>query len=165
MWARDPENRLVRVTLLGDTTSDSNSSQTMDPPPMDENNHAMPNNQNNNAHGNPSNQQNPNQNFNFNPNDAMNFNHMFAGNQNFQQFEQHGIHGGHGGNDQQGLSLKELWSPQWVTAPPACLLPMNAQNFVVRPSMLPCLPHFHGLDQESPYLHLKQFEEVVCTML
>ena len=29
--------------------------------------------------------------------------------------------------------------------------------------MIPLLPNFHGLDSESPYLHLKEFDEVCAT--
>ena len=29
--------------------------------------------------------------------------------------------------------------------------------------MIPLIPTFHGLDSESPYLHLKEFEEICAT--
>ena len=30
--------------------------------------------------------------------------------------------------------------------------------------MFPSLPTFHGMENESPYLHVKEFEEIVGTM-
>ncbi|XP_022856962.1 uncharacterized protein LOC111378029 [Olea europaea var. sylvestris] len=35
--------------------------------------------------------------------------------------------------------------------------------FLNQPGMIPLLPNFHGLESESPYLHLKEFEEVCAT--
>ena len=40
---------------------------------------------------------------------------------------------------------------------------LNANNFQFKPGMILLLPNFHGLDSESPYLHLKEFDEVCAT--
>ena len=42
-------------------------------------------------------------------------------------------------------------------------LSLNANNFRFKPGMISLLPNFHGLESESPYFHLKEFEEVCVT--
>ena len=37
-------------------------------------------------------------------------------------------------------------------------------HFELKPGIIQLLPKYHGLDSESPYLHLKEFEEVCATM-
>ena len=49
---------------------------------------------------------------------------------------------------------------------PSCIiLPANAHMFVIKPGMLPSLPTFHKMEGESPYLHVKEFEKMVGTMV
>lgn len=31
--------------------------------------------------------------------------------------------------------------------------------------MIPLIPHFHGMEAENPYLHIKEFEEVCSTFM
>ena len=38
-----------------------------------------------------------------------------------------------------------------------------AASFNIKPGTLQSLPHFHGEDKENPYLHIKEFEEMVNT--
>ncbi|XP_022862089.1 uncharacterized protein LOC111382375 [Olea europaea var. sylvestris] len=49
------------------------------------------------------------------------------------------------------------------SAPSCFIFPLNANNFRFKLGMIPLLPNFHGLESESPYLHLKEFEEVCAT--
>ena len=39
-----------------------------------------------------------------------------------------------------------------------------AEDVVVRPYLVPLLPTFHGMENENPYTHIRDFEEV-CTIL
>ena len=45
------------------------------------------------------------------------------------------------------------------------ILPANAHTFIIKLGMLQSLPTFHGMESESPYLHVKEFEEMVGTMV
>ena len=36
-------------------------------------------------------------------------------------------------------------------------------NFEFKPGMIQLLPNFHGLENENPYVHIREFEEVVAT--
>ncbi|XP_041009309.1 uncharacterized protein LOC121253349, partial [Juglans microcarpa x Juglans regia] len=46
------------------------------------------------------------------------------------------------------------------TSTPSCIIqPLNANAFNFKPGMIPLIPHFHGMDSENPYLHIKEFEE------
>jgi hypothetical protein len=38
-----------------------------------------------------------------------------------------------------------------------------ASHFNFKPDIIQLLPTFYGLDQENPYLHLREFEEVCNT--
>ena len=37
------------------------------------------------------------------------------------------------------------------------------QNFDFKPGMIPLLPTIHGMENENPYVHIREFEEVVTT--
>ncbi|RVW59402.1 hypothetical protein CK203_106266 [Vitis vinifera] len=41
---------------------------------------------------------------------------------------------------------------------PSCIVPPTKQ-LVIRPHIVPLLPTFHGMENENPYLHIKEFEE------
>ena len=38
-----------------------------------------------------------------------------------------------------------------------------AEDMIVRPYLVPLLPTFHGLENENPYTHIREFEEVCNT--
>ena len=44
---------------------------------------------------------------------------------------------------------------------PSCIIP-PADEVVVRHYLVPLLPTFHGMENENPYTHMREFEEV-CT--
>ena len=48
-----------------------------------------------------------------------------------------------------------------VTAP-SCIVPL-AKDVIVRPYLVPLLPTFHGMENENPYTHIREFEEVCNT--
>ena len=39
----------------------------------------------------------------------------------------------------------------------------NFQHQVFKPGMIQLLPTFHGLERENPYMHARDFEDVVAT--
>ena len=51
--------------------------------------------------------------------------------------------------------------PPRVSAP-SCIIPL-ADDVVVRPYLVPLLPTFHGMENENPYTHIREFEEVCTT--
>ncbi len=44
------------------------------------------------------------------------------------------------------------------------VFPPNVGTFEIKPGVIQLLPKFHGLDSKSPYLHLKEFDEVCGTL-
>ena len=59
-------------------------------------------------------------------------------------------------------SMRDHIHPPRVSAP-SCIIPL-ADDVVVRPYLMPMLPTFHGMENENPYTHIREFEEV-CTTL
>ena len=45
---------------------------------------------------------------------------------------------------------------------PSCIVP-HAEDVVVRPYLVPLLPTFHGMENENPYTHIRDFEDVCTT--
>lgn len=65
----------------------------------------------------------------------------------------------------QGRYMQDYLNPTRASTPSCIVLPANAHTFTIKPGMLPSLPTFHGMESESPYLHVKEFEEMVGTMV
>ena len=55
-------------------------------------------------------------------------------------------------------SMRDHINPHRVSAP-FCIIP-PAEEVVVRPYLVPLLPTFHGMENENPYSHIRDFEEV-----
>ena len=47
--------------------------------------------------------------------------------------------------------------PPRVSAPSYIIPPAEVE---VRPYLMPLLPTFHGMENENPYIHIREFEEV-----
>ena len=60
-------------------------------------------------------------------------------------------------------SLHDYLNPTCNSAPSCIMFPANVQNFDFKPRMIPLLPTFHGMENENPYVHIREFEEVVAT--
>ena len=58
-------------------------------------------------------------------------------------------------------SMRDHIHPSRVSAP-SCIIP-PADDVVVRPYLVPLLPTFHGMENENPYTHIRDFEEVCIT--
>ena len=59
-------------------------------------------------------------------------------------------------------SMRDHIHPPRVSAP--CFIIQPVDDVVVRPYLVPLLPTFHGMENENPYTHIREFEEV-CTTL
>ena len=57
--------------------------------------------------------------------------------------------------------MRDHIHPPRVSAP-SCIVP-PAEDVVVRPYLVPLLPTFHGMENENPYTHIREFEEVCTT--
>ena len=57
--------------------------------------------------------------------------------------------------------MRDHIHPHRVSAP-SCIIP-HADDVVVRPYLVPLLPTFHGMENENPYTHIREFEEVCTT--
>ena len=58
-------------------------------------------------------------------------------------------------------SMRDHIHPPRVSAP-SCIIPL-AEDVGVRPYLVPLLPTFHGMENENPYTHIPDFEEVCIT--
>ena len=57
--------------------------------------------------------------------------------------------------------MRDHIHPPRVSAPSCIISP--ADDVVVRPYLVPLLPTFHGMENENPYTHILEFEEVCTT--
>ena len=60
-------------------------------------------------------------------------------------------------------SLRDYLHPTRNSAPSGIMFPTHVQNFDFKPRMIPLLSIFHGIENENPYVHIREFEEVVAT--
>ena len=58
-------------------------------------------------------------------------------------------------------SMRDHIHPPRVSAP-SCIIP-PVEDVAVRPYLVPLLPTFHGMENENPYMHIRDFEEVCTT--
>ena len=58
-------------------------------------------------------------------------------------------------------TMRDHIHPLRVSAP-SCIIP-PADDVAVRPYLVPLLPTYHGMENENPYTHLRDFEEVCTT--
>ena len=57
--------------------------------------------------------------------------------------------------------MRDHIHPRRVSAP-SCIIP-PAEDVAVRPYLVPLLPTYHGMENENPYTHIRDFEEVCTT--
>ena len=58
-------------------------------------------------------------------------------------------------------TMRDHIHPPRVSAPSCIVFPTEDAN--VRNYLVPLLPTFHGMENENPYTHIKEFEEVCMT--
>ena len=58
-------------------------------------------------------------------------------------------------------SMRDHIHPPRVSAP-SCILP-PVEDVAVRPYLVPFLQTFHGMENENPYTHIRDFEKVYTT--
>ena len=64
-------------------------------------------------------------------------------------------------NPNASRTMRDHIHPPRVSAP-SCIIP-PADDVAVRPYLVPLLPTYHGMENENPYTHLRDFEEVCTT--
>ena len=74
-----------------------------------------------------------------------------------EQQSQQGVHR----NPNAYRSMRDHIHPPRVSAP-SCIVP-PPEDMIVRPYLVPLLPTFHGMENENPYTHIREFEEVCNT--
>ena len=57
--------------------------------------------------------------------------------------------------------MRDHIHPPRVSAP-SCIIP-PVEDVAVRPYLVPLLPNFYGMENENPYTHIRDFEEVCTT--
>ena len=57
--------------------------------------------------------------------------------------------------------MRDHIHPPRLSAPSSIITPVD--DVVVRPYLMPMLPTFHGMENENPYTHIREFEEVCTT--
>ncbi|KAL6338448.1 hypothetical protein AAG906_020538 [Vitis piasezkii] len=57
--------------------------------------------------------------------------------------------------------MRDHMHPPRMSAP-SCIVPPSEQ-MIICPYLVPLLPQFHGMENENPYTHIKDFEEVCHT--
>ena len=62
-------------------------------------------------------------------------------------------------------TLKDYLHPTRTTTPSCIALPEDAPNFSIKHGMMSVIPQFHGMDSESPYQHLTDFELACSTFI
>lgn len=66
--------------------------------------------------------------------------------------------------EEETKTLRELFSPITINPPSCIVLPATtASHFELKPHVIQLLPNFHGLNQEDPYMHIKDFLEICDT--
>ena len=74
-----------------------------------------------------------------------------------EQDSQQGVHRGPNAY----RSMRDHIHPSRVSGP-SCIIP-PVEEVSVRPYLVPLLPTFHGMENENPYNHIREFEEVCTT--
>ena len=59
------------------------------------------------------------------------------------------------------MSMRDHIYPPRVSAPSSIIL--HAEDVAVRPYLVPLLSTFHGMENENPYTHIRDFKEVCIT--
>jgi hypothetical protein len=65
--------------------------------------------------------------------------------------------------NRQVRTMRDYLQPTRSSSPSCFIFPLNANNFRFKPGMIALLPNFHGLESESAYSFLKDFEDVCVT--
>ena len=60
-------------------------------------------------------------------------------------------------------TLQDYLHPPRTTTPSCIMFPPNVQHQEFKSGMFQLLPIFHGLNKENPYVHIREFEEIVVT--
>ena len=65
--------------------------------------------------------------------------------------------------DQPVRTLQDYLHPARTATPSCIMFSPNVRHVDFKTGMIQLLPTFHGLENENPYVHIREFEEVVAT--
>ena len=60
-------------------------------------------------------------------------------------------------------TLKDYLHPARTSIPSCIMFPSNTSQLNFKPRMIQLLPTFHGLDNNNPYVYIREFEKVMAT--
>ena len=58
-------------------------------------------------------------------------------------------------------TMREFLNPPRLSTPSCFMLPPNHDHVTIRPQVVPQLPIFRGTENENPYSHIKEFEDII----
>ena len=58
-------------------------------------------------------------------------------------------------------TMREFLNPSKLSTPSCFMLPPNHDHVAIRPQVVSQLPIFRGIENENPYSHIKEFEDIV----
>ena len=61
------------------------------------------------------------------------------------------------------MSMRDHIHPPRVSAP-SCIIPPE-EDVVIKPYLVPLFPTFNGMENENPYTHIQEFEELCSTFV
>ena len=67
--------------------------------------------------------------------------------------------GPNNGNSHMSRSMREYMHPQRIGVGSCIVLPN--EPIVIKTHLVSLLPQFHGMENENPYTHIKDFEDVI----
>lgn len=82
-------------------------------------------------------------------------NHLFNNSSNSEEMSEH--------EDQPTRTLQDYLHPTCTATPSYIMFLANTRQLDFKTGMIQLLPTFHGLENENPYVHIREFEEVVAT--
>ena len=57
--------------------------------------------------------------------------------------------------------MREFLNPPRLSTPSCFMLPPNQDHVTIQPQVISQLPFFKGIENENPYSHIKEFEDIV----
>ena len=58
-------------------------------------------------------------------------------------------------------TMREYLNPPKLSTPSCLMLPPNHDHVTIQPQVVSQLPIFKGIENENPYFHIKEFEDIV----
>ncbi|KAM1519658.1 hypothetical protein PS1_022861 [Malus domestica] len=89
------------------------------------------------------------------------FGDLFESDSEFVNMADHAVIEGEGNPPPR--TLKDYLHPTCVASPSCIVFPANMSNYEFKYGMVHLFPIFHGLENEDPYVHVREYEDDVST--